>query len=105
MCVWLPNVYFQLRAVGEVVYILFLAFYLQKEVRRMLHYRPPLAYFMKFGNLFEVLLLSLMFALVIFWARFVTDPLRVFYWRTLASMCAPSVFYMCHCCTVDSLRV
>jgi hypothetical protein len=63
--------------VGELVFVAFFIYYLQKEVRRLLRYRPPLMYFFKFANLFEVFFLSLMFALIILWLRFVFDDTRV----------------------------
>ncbi len=66
------------------MFVGFFVFYLQKELRRFLRYRPPIMYFMKFGNIFEVLLLSLMCSLILFWLRFVFDDTRV---RTMFYCC------------------
>ncbi len=41
---------FQLRLLGEVVLVLFFIYYLQKELRSLRHYKPPISYFMHFAN-------------------------------------------------------
>lgn len=66
----------QLRLFGEVVFLLFWLYYLQKEVRTLVYHKPFLLYFTKFRNLFEVLFLGFNLAVIITWLQFVSDPLK-----------------------------
>jgi hypothetical protein len=67
----------QFRLFGEVVFVLFFIYYLQKEIRKALYFKPMFMYFAVPANLFEVLFLSLILGSIVMWLRFVTDSSRV----------------------------
>jgi hypothetical protein len=69
--------YLQIRVLGEVLYVMFTVYYLQKQARRMRYYKPAFMYFAKPANMFEVVFMALMVASIIFWLRFALDPDRV----------------------------
>ena len=67
----------QSRMIGEIVLLIALAYYCQKEIRQLLNYKPRIKYFYDFTNIFEWFFLSLNLGLVITWLRFVFDDRRV----------------------------
>lgn len=65
-----------LRSVVEFVYLGFVLYYLQHELRHISHQKRKIMYFSKAQNFFEVTLIVVNLIGALSWARFVADPLR-----------------------------
>ncbi len=99
----------QSRIVAEALLVIFFVYFVQKEVRQMLHAKAKLGYFADLTNVFEWFFLSTYLALFVTWLRFTLDPLRVCTDRNSSAVvllsCCPVVLLSCcpvvlRCCCV-----
>lgn len=60
----------------EIIFFLFLCYFLQKEVRVLIYHKPLWKYFLQLQNVFEVVLLVLCMSLMGFWMMFITSNIR-----------------------------
>eukprot|EP01029_Cantina_marsupialis_P003827 TRINITY_DN13859_c0_g1_i1.p1 TRINITY_DN13859_c0_g1~~TRINITY_DN13859_c0_g1_i1.p1 ORF type:complete len:852 (-),score=226.48 TRINITY_DN13859_c0_g1_i1:160-2715(-) len=72
------NIYssFDIVAVLEIIYVLFVLYYFQKEIRRLRWTKPFFSYFWNTKNAFEVIFLTVNFITIAMWLMFYLDSKR-----------------------------
>jgi hypothetical protein len=65
-----------LRAMLEAIFVLFWVYYVQKEIRNMIVFKPWYAYFFRLENVFEVSQLVMVVSVFGYWAVFVLHPIK-----------------------------